>query len=45
MVKEMTLTVATVYHLRLCVEQGIGWAWWLSEYRLLLLENGYFHHQ
>lgn len=45
--KEMTLTVATVYHFEIVLlELGdTSWAWWLSEYRLLLLENGYFHHQ
>ena len=43
----MTLTVATVYHFEIVLLElwDTSWAWWLSEYRLLLLENGYFHHQ
>lgn len=43
----MTLTLATVYHFEIVLlEPGdTGWAWWLSEYRPLLLENKYFHHQ
>ena len=45
--KEMTLTLVTMYHFEIVLlEPGdTSWAGWLSEYRLLLLENGYFHHQ
>ena len=44
--KEMTLTLVTMYHFEIVLlEPGdTSWAGWLSEYRLLLLENGYFHH-